>query len=375
MRQIIPKPGVSLAMPQHLLRLAPAFILTVAALLVNGLWFQSANGVTVDEPAYLNFYRTWASSGGYDGFESGGTAPLPVLISYGFADLTLRWTSGVDAQAVGMDVRHILIARRYALLWCSVLMAATVVGFVYARTHSEMAAGAAGILVACSPTVIAHSAVAGTDGLFGPIFLLAAVAVGHYAAVPTRLRWAIMAVVVTVAMLTKYSAILLFPVVLGADLMFLWNRTAGGLVRKITLTVAAAGVRQFGFVAVVFFGCWAATGFAAGSMPLCDHPAAECPEGSVWRRTLGRSEAADAVIDRAHTTRVPAVLRGLIVQIRMGPWYGQNYPPYLLGHYYKGGHRGYYVVSAAVKSTPPRTCPPSTSRRFAPPSSVSSTGR
>src|SRR5262249_19122189 len=129
-----------------------------------------------------------------------GVAPLPVLIEYGPA----IWPGGDKVSdyiwaGTNSDPASVNVARLTTAYMVGLPLLGLVVGWVYCRTGSALAAGGAAMLLALSPNVIAHSNLATTDACFALTFVAAAAALGRCAEAPTAGRFALAGVLVGLA--------------------------------------------------------------------------------------------------------------------------------------------------------------------------------
>lgn len=96
--------------------------------------------------------------------------------------------------------------------------------FIYTRRLFGARAGLFAVaLFSLEPTVLAHGKVVHTDVPSALAFLLFAFTLHNYATLPTLRRAAILGVVSGLALVTKFSMLLIIPLLLVAALVFLWR--------------------------------------------------------------------------------------------------------------------------------------------------------
>ncbi len=194
----------------------------VAALALAGLQLQAGlirrhKSVTFDETFYANAALHTAALGRLDPqLARHGVAPLPVLVSHlGPALAAPRVEPGDPWTARAGNRERVGQARviHAALVGSALLLG--VVAWLWRRRGPWVAASGA-VLLAASPTVVAHSAYATTDALAAGAMLAALAAMAAHARRPSRGRAAAVAVAVAVAVSVKYSALFLVPLAVTA---------------------------------------------------------------------------------------------------------------------------------------------------------------
>ena len=174
--------------------------------------FQNQKSITFDETFYLSCALQTVHDGRLDReLVRKGSAPLPVLVAWwvpsmlaGGADRPDRWQGRVD------DPRHAHTARRLHATVIGVAMVWFVFGWLL-RRRGLLAASVAGGLLAFSPTILAHAAIAGADLCFVLLTVIALAALDGMTRFRTTGRIAVAGVACGFAFSAKYSAAFLFP--------------------------------------------------------------------------------------------------------------------------------------------------------------------
>jgi hypothetical protein len=309
--------------------------------------------VTYDETFYLTAGKAIFERGDFDPCAQNGVAPLPVLIEYGPA-IAIHGDQVSDNTwgATEHDPLSIDVARMTTAIVVGVPLLWLVVGWVMRRTGSATASTAAGLLVALSPVVWAHTSLATTDGCFTLFFLAALLAIGWHAANPSGVRFAVAGGLIGLAVASKYTGLVLFPV---GYLVGALADTHTGLpwLRRLTRVAILHPARQVGLALVAGLVAWAVTGFEVSPVPLSAHAASQVPAGTGIRRLVGDGPVGDTVIDLGHRLRLPSPVVGAIRQYASAAEKtAPVYPTQLFGQVYPAGHRLYYVWSLLFKSTP-----------------------
>lgn len=273
---------------------------------------------TFDETIYATFCSQTIKSGTMNQYAEYGTAPLPVLWNYSLpvayappiAPPTSLWTEVAVPPWIVQWARTIQA--------CTVGLLLVVVPHLWTRTF---AGGYAGLIVAAmvafSPSIVAHAALATTDAPFVATLLLALSAMTRYlrssqgepmacASIP----W--IGVAVGISLSTKYSAVVLLPI--SALVVFAKERVgAKGSIRDQISNL-------FLLFAIAFFVWWATHGFAWISF-------------SVGSRSL----------------MLPAPLGGFLKQMRLAT---ESRPVFLCGQISERGWWYYFPLAWWYKSTP-----------------------
>lgn len=308
--------------------------------------FRARNSPVTDELAYLTSAKPVFQRGDFEVLEMFGTAPLPVVLEYGPA----IWKHGDGVADIPWkdspdDPAAIDTARLTTSVVIGVPLLAVVVLWVIARTGSAWLGGWAGLMLALSPTFVAHATVAGTDACFALFFLLALISLGRHADRPTWGRFLIAGGAVGLAVASKYSGVLLLPAAYLIGLVG-YLRAAnppivGGFVSRAVMWLP---LRLLGLILIAGLVVWATTGFAVSRQTPLPPPAAGAPP-------------AGKLVTFFRKARLPSPLTALIRQSAMttSAWQEEHgdVQVRLHGQFHPSGHRLYYLYSAAYKSTLP----------------------
>ena len=205
------------------------FLVALVLAAVVGLqthWFQRRKSATFDETFYLSCALQSVHDGRLDReLVHKGTAPLPIVISWlapslgtGGQDRPNRWQSQVG------DAAQVQAARNLH----SLLIGVATVWFVFGwlvRRRGLWAGTCGGGMLAFSPTMLAHAAIAGADLCFVLMALVALLTFCWMLQLPSTGRVFLAGVVCGVALSAKYSGMFLFP--LGGLLLGLSQWSAG----------------------------------------------------------------------------------------------------------------------------------------------------
>jgi len=214
-------------------RAAP-FVLSALVVLQCGRFIASTSG-TADETWYLQMAEAAIHGGDTAEFAVRGVAPLPILLQY-----------ALPAAGLLPDyAQKILLARMSAVA----LIAVPLVLVVYFWLAGEAGAGpaaAAAAVVALSPSVVAHSAIAATDACFVLCALLSLWALARYVDRPSWSRRLALIAAGALAFSAKYSAVELLGVAaivlawMDRPQRAMWRRL--GTAGAIAVSIAAAGI-------------------------------------------------------------------------------------------------------------------------------------
>ena len=192
-------------------------------------WFQSRKSATFDETFYLSCALQSVHDGVLDReLVRKGTAPLPIVISWltpalgnGGQPRPDRWQSQLG------DAAYVRFARSLHTLIIGVATVWLVFGWLV-RRRGLWAATCGGGVLAFSPTMLAHTAIAGADLCFVLLTLVALLAFCGMLHYPSTGRVMLAGVACGAACSAKYSGIFLFP--LGGLLLGLSQGAAGRFV-------------------------------------------------------------------------------------------------------------------------------------------------
>ena len=272
-----------------------------AVLALQAGWFALTTSGTPDETTYLRAGLAIYQHGDFSALAEDGIAPLPVLLSF-----------AAPALAGGGYAHAIRLARLSAI----VLIGIPLVVLAYVtllRTSGRAVAATGAALLAFSPNMIAHSALAATDICFVAASLAALLALARFVEARTGGRLLTLHLALAVALAAKYSAATLFPA--AFIVLAVTDSERVGLART-----GHALAQVVGMVATSLLVVWALHGFALAPARLA---------------VLG-------------STRVPAVVAGLVSQAQHQRG---GHPAFLLGRTSNVGWWYYMPVALALKST------------------------
>ncbi|MEE3369465.1 MAG: glycosyltransferase family 39 protein [Planctomycetota bacterium] len=300
-------------------------------------WFQSRKSATFDETFYLSCALQSVRDGGLDReLVRKGTAPLPIVISWlapalgnGGQPRPDRWQSQVG------DATYVQFARSLHALLIGVATVWLVFGWLV-RRRGLWAATCGGGVLAFSPTMLAHAAIAGADLCFVLLTLVALLAFCGILQNPSTGRVMLAGVACGVAFSAKYSGIFLFP--LGGLLLGLAHWSAGRLAgNRLPLTGRRVGRIVVDWGVLLLAGAvtsWMLHGFDVVTLNGID--GIDGPHVPNW---LSRFEA----------WKIPAPLAGVLCQYLHNR---AGHRAFLLGQVSLTGWWYYFPCAVFFKSTP-----------------------
>lgn len=240
-----------------------AFLVPCVVLLLQTTWFQRNKSITYDETFYLSAALQSVHDGRLDErLAEKGVAPLPVLLAH----LPAAWLAGGEARPTPRkgelrDPELVGQARRIhaVIVGCGLLL----VVFAWLTARRGTAAGLFGaVLLALSPSIVSHSALATTDACAALFALLALAALDRFDRRPGALWLGGVAAALALAISAKYSGLFLLPVAA----LWLLRPQLRTLAAKHAAALAHAGVRWSGnlllLVALVALFTWGLHGLA-----------------------------------------------------------------------------------------------------------------
>ena len=317
-----------------------------ALVLIQAAAARAATCETYDEFTYLQLgVRVWRH-GDFQCLASPMCPPLPIVLEYWLPALHAEHTPGSEAW-----LRDVPRLTREARLLTAATIGVPLVWLVagwLARRRGLLAGALGGVLLACSPTILASASIATTDACFALFAVLALGAIRRYQARPTAASYWLMGAGIGLALGGKQSAAILFPV---AALEVWLRRPASDPALTPTDRVlrlgAWAGLRLGGLVASAFLVAWACYGFGLARFgavgTTCTIPVAIpmvanlLPGGDaimefVWRRG-GMPLAIDTFVGQMNHAKV-------------------GHSAYLMGATSMKGWWSFFPVALAIKSTP-----------------------
>jgi hypothetical protein len=202
------------------------------AVLAQTSHFRSEKSITFDETFYLHASLAVFWDGNFRPLSHAGVSPLPLLATYWLPALEARSTHPhpappmaphTDAEAGRVDRTLIDRARRLNPL----ISGMTILCIVYVwtlRRRGGVAAAAAGSLVAFSPALLAHSALATTDAFLAAAVLLAVAIIERYGRDPGWRGAVMMGLASGLVLSAKYSGVFIMAVAFYAILRGRWPR-------------------------------------------------------------------------------------------------------------------------------------------------------
>lgn len=256
-----------------MLRKSPLTVATVGLVLIGvGLNMIQAwqNSPTSDEPGHLASGVTQWRDGNftYNTPHPPLTKLLAAIPILAVPDATVRFTNDAGKKFSDLGAANDFLYRnnrsgdygqllvffgRFAMIlfWLALVVVTT----VWARQWWGPLAGliAAGVLV-FDPNLLGHGNLINTDVPIAAGFIATIWTLDRYISKPTRKNLAIFVLIFALTQLTKFSAIILWPIVLGLGLLRVWyNPTSYSLKRWVTMTLVLIGGTAF----II----WAAYGF------------------------------------------------------------------------------------------------------------------
>ena len=314
--------------------LAAVLCLAAAVQVQTGV-FRQNKSATVDETFYLSCAINTAHQHQLDPALVGrGTAPLPVLVS---------WLPAVAGEETEPRVHRwraaegdpVLIRRARRLN--SLLVGTALVAIVYCwllRRRGFAAACVGGTLIAFSPSIVAHSALATTDALAAVCWLLGLWMLAWYAKSPSALRAAVTGAVVGVALSAKYSMVLLcllFAIISAAIAIRRLSGARPVATVRVVAVDAILGIATFAYIAVVV--CWGMHGLQVAQVDSLD--------------IFGIP--ADHWVAFVEGVEMPTPIAGVLNQ----QLHNQHLrPAVLFGEVRLGGWWYYFPVVSVIKATP-----------------------
>jgi 4-amino-4-deoxy-L-arabinose transferase-like glycosyltransferase len=266
-------------------------------------WFAATTSGTPDETTYLRAGLNIYHHGDFAALAQDGIAPLPVLLSFAVPAL-------LDAPGYARSIRA---ARASAIVLIGVPLVLLVYGsLLHGCGRAAAATGTA--LMALSPNIIAHAALAATDMCFIAATLAALLALVRYVERRSHTRLVILGVALGAALAAKYSAAALFPAVMVVLVLTDCDHVGA---RRVSNAAALTG----GLFAASLLIVWALHGFATTPAKLA---------------SLG-------------SHRIPASIAGMISQAQHQRG---GHPAFLFGRMSAVGWWYYMPIALALKSTP-----------------------
>ena len=308
--------------------------------------FRLATCETYDEYTYLIMGMAVYRNGDFQSLASPMTPPLPILLNY--------WLPALRAEHTPLTPewdRAVPELTRQARFLASLLTGVPVVLLVstwITRRRGWLAGALAGGLVALSPTIVAATSIAATDGPFALGGVVAAVGLARFAARPSRWSYLGAAGAVGFGLACKQSAAIFFPLALvelllqgpparrdgwtGVDVALRWGWRVA--------------TRFVGLVALAFVVDWAFYGL---------HTARYGATGTSTTLPVVVPMVAGLL---PHSAAITEFVSDLGMPLAIDTFVGQmnhaalGHPAFLMGMHSTNGWWYFFPVALAIKSTP-----------------------
>jgi hypothetical protein len=315
-----------------------AALLLAVTLALEAQWFAARHSLTYDETIYLNLAIRSVDEGRLDpAYMTLGVAPLPSYITFIGPMLGANEPPrpSVDTGR-SQDPRLIRTPRLLNTLLVAVPLMLTVFWWLW-RRRGLGAALLGGGLLALSPTIVAHGAVATTDASLALFTTLGLAAIAWLAARPSAARAVVCAFAIAAAMSAKYSGVFLIPVAAAVLFLAAVGRTHDVRPPALLRALGTSIGYSLAIVAVVLPLWWGAHGFVrANSEQLATaeqvDPRELPAEGSVRRLLM-----------------TPAPIVGFVHQLRHARGGDEAF---LMGERSNDGWWYYFPLVLFFKSTP-----------------------
>lgn len=325
----------------------------LAALLVQMFLLAHANSATWDEPdhAYSAYMQTKYGDFGLNPEHPPLVkylAALPLLnlhlrepVLDAARPFRMQEVIGGREFVFGNDANAILLRARMATSVLTLLLG--LIAFLMAREMFGTTAGMVTLgLLAFDPTLLANSALVTTDAGQACFMLWAVYAFYRFGKAPTPWRVVVLGLVLGLALATKHSTVLLFPMLVLLALAEIWRGRRGKQARRLTARYISALIAS-GVLAVVVL--WAFYGFryaARGASQALNPPLAV-----ELQAVPSRIQAAClALVARAHLLP-DSYLFGFAHVLSQA----KLFPSFLLGHIYPHAVWFYFPPTMLIKST------------------------
>lgn len=311
--------------PRRTLPLLMVVFLLIAAILQCAAFWRTKS-ITIDETFYWSCALQTVQDARIDQrLIHAGTAPigallsnLPAAIAEGGQDRQDPWEGQAD------DSSTVPVARVVHALVTAVPL--VLISFFWLRRrHGDLAGITGASLLAFSPTIIAHSALATTDAVAAVASVLAVLALSRDRDIQTWKTKGLVIVMVALAISTKYSGLFLLPVALVCFFIDGARRSESDLLaRRLGTAAYQALPHTILLTLAVLVVVWVLHGFQLVNIP-------------------GRSLAETPRLLR------PAPVYGIARQLVHNQ---AGHHAYLMGEFSLTGWWYYFPVATALKSTP-----------------------
>ncbi len=307
--------------------------------------FREATCETYDEFTYLRMGIYIFKHADFASLASPMCPPLPILLEYWLPSLRSRFVPGTEGWEKDMPAMI-----RQARLLTSVLVGMPLVALVYgwlARRRGWVFGAIGGGLTALSPTVIAASSIATTDACFGLFGVLALAALNQYVVRPSRWSFGAAGAAIGLALASKQTAAILFPVALVELLIKRpgWKPGWTGVDYSLRL-IFRVGARLAGLAALAFLVDWALYGFGLARFGATGTTSTIPVIIPMVADLLPNNEAIMEVVRRSG---MPLSIDTFIGQMNHA---STGHGAFLMGMHSFHGWWYFFPVAIAVKSTP-----------------------
>jgi 4-amino-4-deoxy-L-arabinose transferase-like glycosyltransferase len=328
-----------------------------AVMVVQANWSRRTTSITFDETFYLSCALDTIHAGRLDPrLAAAGAPPLAVFANY----LPPLLQSGGERRSAPWrgfphDSRLIAGPRLFNIFLFGVPLVALVFVWLY-RRHGLPAATLGSGLLALSPSVVAHAAVATLDTALAFSSTLALLVLAWYIRRPSWRGLVGLAVAIGAALSAKYSGVYLLAVA-GAAFVLAGGAsdrsgspaTAAETVRGIWRRLRRA-VGSWLVLAMLTGGAWWGFHLFTFNGPLKVLPLEQTSDSSPWVRLFGRGAVGEWVMQTAHERLGrPSPITGLDFQLRSNR---RGFSAYFMGQTSRSGWPLYYPAAFAFKSTP-----------------------
>ena len=330
--------------------LVPAARLLIPAalgllVLAQARLFRESTCETFDEFTYLRMGICIYRHGDFASLASPMCPPLPILLEYWLPALRAGPAPGSDEWE--WEVPALI---RQARLLTSILVGVPLVVLAYAwldRRRGWAAGALGGGLVALSPSVLAAASVATTDACFALFALLALAALRCYQGRPSAGSYLGAGAALGLALASKQSAAILFPVALVELILKLPGRRPGRTRVDDGLRMAwRVSSQLLGLVALAFLVDWALYGFGIAPFGIVGTQS-DIPV--VIPMVANLFPDGEAIMGAVRRSGMPLAIDTFVGQVGHA---SQGHDAFLMGRHSFHGWWYFFPVAIALKSTP-----------------------
>jgi hypothetical protein len=309
-----------------------------ALLIAQARLFLVNTSATYDEPLYLKLGLQVYREGSFAGFVGPMTPPLPILLAY----WPCAWATDSVPAPPSMQPRLCRLARWIHLLLAGVPLVLLVYGWLTLR-RGPLAGFVGGALLACSPNVLAHAAIAATDTSFALFSLISLALMDWYQRRPALRRLCLVGLATGLALAAKQSAVFLFPTFLAVLIFADGSSSPTGENRRTWHKVVRTVLLLTTMAIVALLPWWACHGFATTPALPSER------ERAAVQDALGNGPLAEHVLVFLDSLRIPVPIYTLGAQ--MGHATG-GHEAFLFGMRSERGWWYYFPFAMILKGTP-----------------------